>query len=673
MGAGPTYVQTPPVGAVLFNLMYWKKRSEQPSQRQIESAYEKRRRGSQRLSSHDPIIMRQTAATGTGEGVSPKMHGGKPMPKERQIIEIPQFITVRELANLIGASPIDVMKRLISNGIMATINQQIDYDTAAIVAEELGYEAQPVKPAEAEKVDETDLPQWRRIYAEEDPRQLQPRPPIVTILGHVDHGKTSLLDVIRRANVAAGEAGGITQHIGAYQVTHDGYKLTFLDTPGHAAFTAMRARGAMGADIAVLVVAADDGVMPTTKEAIAHARAAHVPIVVAINKIDKRNANPERVKQELAEMGLVPQEWDGDTMVVPVSARDRIGIDDLLGAIVLTAEAANLRANPKGKTAGTVIESRLEKARGVISTLLVQNGTLRVGDVVVAGAVMGKIRAMFDENGKPVREAPPSTPVQVMGFTELPIVGDLFVTYRNEKEARAVVEERRAAASAQTAQAPAKAMTLEDIFKKFQAGETKELLIILKVDTQGSLEPIVNSINDLKTSELGIKILLAETGNITENDLNLAISTGAIVIGFNVEADTPARRIAESNNIEIRIYNVIYMLLEDIEKALKGMLDPVYEDKVIGTAEVRAVFKISKVGKIAGCYVREGEVRRNAKARVRRGRETLAEGLPVASLKRQTEDVREVRSGFECGIGLEGFDAFIPGDIIEFVVKERVR
>jgi len=375
------------------------------------------------------------------------------MPKERQIIEIPQFITVRELANLIGASPIDVMKRLISNGIMATINQQIDYDTAAIVAEELGYEAQPVKPAEAEKVDETDLPQWRRIYAEEDPRQLQPRPPIVTILGHVDHGKTSLLDVIRRANVAAGEAGGITQHIGAYQVTHDGYKLTFLDTPGHAAFTAMRARGAMGADIAVLVVAADDGVMPTTKEAIAHARAAHVPIVVAINKIDKRNANPERVKQELAEMGLVPQEWDGDTMVVPVSARGRIGLGDLLGAIVLTAEAANLRANPKGKTAGTVIESRLEKARGVISTLLVQNGTLRVGDVVVAGAVMGKIRAMFDENGKPVREAPPSTPVQVMGFTELPIVGDLFVTYRNEKEARAVVEERRAAAGERRAQA----------------------------------------------------------------------------------------------------------------------------------------------------------------------------------------------------------------------------
>jgi translation initiation factor IF-2 len=595
------------------------------------------------------------------------------MAKERQLIEIPEFVTVRELATLLGANPIDVMKQLINSGIMATINQQLDFDTASLIAGDLGFEVRSIEPAESEAaVSLDDLPPWRRIYAAEDPKNLTRRPPVVTILGHVDHGKTTLLDSIRHAHVAEGEAGGITQHIGAYQVVHNGQKITFLDTPGHAAFTAMRARGAQGADIAVLVVAADDGVMPTTKEAIAHVKAAHVPIVVAVNKIDKRNANPDRVKQELAELGIVPDEWDGDTMFIPVSARDKIGIEDLLEAILMTAESAEIHANPKGKTAGTVIEVRLEKSRGVIATLLVQNGTLRLGDVVVAGNTVGKIRAMFDENGKNVREAPPSTPVQVMGFAELPSVGDMFSTFRNEREARILAEERKLATAQAAAQTARPAASLEDIFKRFQAGEAKELLVILKVDTQGSLEPIVNELNALSNTELGLKVLYAETGNITENDINLAASTGATVLGFNVTADNAARKLAESNAVEIRLYNVIYTLIEDIEKALKGMLDPVYQDRVIGVAEVRKIFKVPKQGKIAGCMVRDGEIRRNAKVRVRRGREMLVEGIGVSSLKRETEDVREVRAGFECGIGLDGFEDFIPGDMIEFLVRERV-
>jgi translation initiation factor IF-2 len=595
------------------------------------------------------------------------------MAKERQIVEIPEFISVRELATLMNASPIEIMKQLIGNGIMATINQQIDYDTAAIVAEELGYAPQPVIEIVDEADEDENTPQWRRLYQNEDPKSLVRRPPVVTILGHVDHGKTSLLDAIRNAHVAEGEAGGITQHIGAYQVTHNGQKITFLDTPGHEAFTAMRARGAMGADIAVLVVAADDGVMPTTKEAIAHARAAHVPIVVALNKIDKRNANPDRVKQELAELDLTPDEWGGNTMVVPVSARERKGIDDLLEAITLTSEDANIFANPKAKvTAGTVLESQREKNRGALSTLLVQNGTLHVSDIVVAGTTMGRLRAMFDEKGKPVKEAGPSAPVLVMGLAGLPAAGETFTTYRNEKEARAVVDERRAQIAAdKDAQGGPRGLTMEDLFKQFEAGETKELRLILKVDVQGSLEPIVNGVDKITSDGLSVKVLFAETGNITESDINLAISSGAIVIGFHVDVDNAAHRIAESNGVQIRQYTVIYQLFEDVEKALKGLLEPVYEDKVIGVAEVRKVFKL-RVGRIAGCYIREGEARRNAKVRVRRGREFLIENATVSSLKRETEDVREVRAGFECGINVEGFEEFQSGDVIEFVVKERV-
>ncbi len=592
------------------------------------------------------------------------------MAQERQLIEIPEYLSVRELAELMHTSPIDVMKQLIKNGVMATINQQIDYDTAAIVVEEMGYEPQPVMlvPEEPEADDTT--PQWRRLYAEEDPRKLERRPPIVAILGHVDHGKTSLLDTIRSARVAEGEFGGITQHIGAYQVTHDGRKITFLDTPGHAAFTAMRARGAQGADIAVLVVAADDGVMETTKEAIDHARAARVPIVVALNKIDKRNANPDRVKQELADNGLNPDEWGGDTLVVPVSAREKTGIEDLLEAILLTADETQILANPNGKVAGTVLETEMDKSKGILVTLLVQNGTLRVGDVVLSGTATGRIRAMYDETAKPVKEAGPSTPVRVMGMSEMPHVGDLFNVAKNEKEARQIAADRKSSVVIESGRAP-QITSLEDLFKQFQAGEVKELALIVKSDVQGSLEPITNRLKGMSISEIGVNVLRADTGNITENDVNLAVATHAIILGFQVEIDNPARRAAETNGVDIRLYNVIYELFEDVEKALKGRLDPVYADKVLGSAEVKALFTL-KAGTIAGCVVRDGEARRNLKTRVRRGKDILASDLSVSSLRRGQEDVREVRAGIECGIRLDGFDAFRVGDMIDFMTRERV-
>jgi translation initiation factor IF-2 len=592
------------------------------------------------------------------------------MAKARQIVQIPEFLTVRELAETLEVSPIEVMKVLIRNGIMATINQSIDFDTAAIVAGEFDAEVQPFAD-ETEAVEEDEnTPLWRRVYADEDQRKLERRPPVVTILGHVDHGKTTLLDTIRNAHVAEGEAGGITQHIGAYQVSLDGRKLTFLDTPGHAAFTAMRARGAQGADVAILVVAADDGVMETTKEAIDHARAAKVPIVVAITKTDKRNANPDRVKQELSDLGLTPDEWGGKTMVIPVSAKEGTGVEDLLEAVLLTSEEYPIVANPKGKVAGTILESEMDKSKGILATLLVQNGTLKLGDVVLSGTSYGRIRAMFDERGKPLQAAPPSTPARVMGLTEMPPVGEMFGLAKNEKEARIVVEERKQEAVAARIQ-PARALTLDDLYKQYQEGNVKELNIILKADVQGSLEPIITGLNNLKVDPIAVKVLLSGIGNITENDVNLAVAAGAIVIGFNVETDNAGQRVAESNGIDIRYYGIIYELFDDIEKALKGMLDPVYADKVIGTAEVKALFKVQG-STIAGCVVREGEIRRNAKTRVRRGRDFVVSDTTVASLKRGTEDVREVRAGIECGIRLDGFDGFRVGDMIEFTVRERV-
>jgi translation initiation factor IF-2 len=600
------------------------------------------------------------------------------MAQEKQVILVPDYLTVRELADLIHASPIEVMKRLIANGIMASINQQIDYDTAAIVIEEMGFEAQSASAvaAQQERERRAETSQtWRKIYAREKAENLKRRPPIVTILGHVDHGKTTLLDTIRKAHVAESEAGGITQHIGAYRVTHNGHQITFLDTPGHEAFTAMRARGAQGADIAVLVVAADDGVMPTTREALNHVRAANVPVIVAITKIDKRNANVEKVKQELAELGLTPQDWDGDTFVIPVSALRGEGIEDLLEAILLVADEADIVANPDAEPTGTVLEARIDRSRGVIATLLVLNGTLKTGDEVVAGTSYGRIKAMFDENGKPVKTAGPSTPVAVLGLHEMVPAGESFETVKNEKIARSIVSERKEAEAERRSQPARAAITLEDIFSQYRSGESKEMNIILKVDVQGSLQPIVDNlvhISEQNRDGIRVRLLASDVGNITESDVMLASASGAIVIGFNVEVDPAARRAADTHHVEIRQYDVIYKLFEDIELALQGMLEPVYADKVIGVAEVRQVFKISKVGTIAGCMVREGEIRRNARARVKRGGQYLVENSPISSLKRLADDVREVRAGFECGIGLANFSDFEVGDIIECYVSERV-
>ncbi len=592
--------------------------------------------------------------------------------KEKNVVEIPDYVTVRDLAQLMGATPIDVIKELMRNGIMASITQQIDFETAAIVATEMGFEPRPRTVEQKAVEDTTTLPAWRHFYEGEDPAQMVTRPPVIAVLGHVDHGKTSLLDKIRQTNVQAGEAGGITQHIGAYQVTYEGRKITFLDTPGHEAFTAMRARGAQGADIAILVVAADDGVMPQTKEAIAHVRAARVPIIVALNKIDRPNANVEFVKQQLADNGLVPDDWGGDTMVIPVSALTGEGIDELLAAILLMADETEIKANPRGEPKGTVLEANVDRSRGAMATLLVQNGTLRRGQTVLAGTSYGRIKAMFNENGEEVQEAPPSMPVRVMGLNEAPEPGTTFSVVKNEKEARAIVEQRTQARKEEEL----RPFTLEDLYARLREGQAKELNLIVKVDVQGSLEPIVNGLRRIKVKEddkeLKVNILHAEIGNVSESDVMLASASDAVIVGFQVSIDTPAQRRADSEGVEIRLYDIIYKLFEDIELSLKGMLEPVYEDRVIGVAEVRQVFKISRVGRVAGCYIVEGEARRDARGRVVRNKKVIHEGK-ITSLKRFQEDVREVRTGFECGINVDGFDAFEEGDRIEFTVRERVR
>ena len=589
---------------------------------------------------------------------------------ERKTVELPPTITVRALAEKIQASPIDLIKQFIANGVMANINQQIDFDTAAIIIHEMGFDAELEKKAEEAKPEAVEeAPAWRQALEKEDPKLLKPRPPVVTILGHVDHGKTSLLDAIRSTDVASAEAGGITQRIGAYQITHNKRLITFLDTPGHAAFTAMRARGAQVTDIVILVVAADDGVMPQTREALAHARAARVPIIVALNKIDKPNANPEKVKHQLSEVELVPDDWGGDTMVVPVSAKKRTGVEDLLEAIVLTADNTKILANPAGKVIGSVIEAQLDKAKGPIASLLVQNGTIHLGDSLVAGQVHGKIRAMEDFRGAPIEQAGPSAPVSVLGLSELPQAGDLIEVLPSEREARTLAAERKLAAKA-SKQQPQKPVSLEEVFAKFQAGEMKELKLIVKADGQGSLEPIVNSLKSLGTKDLKATILYAETGNITENDIMLASASGAIVVGFSVQMDAAAQRTSETEGVSVRMYDIIYRLTEDVDKALKGMLEPEKKPVTIGQAEVRAVFNISKIGKIAGCIMRDGEARRNAKVRVVRSGKVLFEG-EVSSLRHEKDDVREVRQGFECGVGVRDFHVLAVGDVLEFFVMQE--
>ena len=584
-------------------------------------------------------------------------------------IELPSNISVRDLAQLMHASPIDVIKALMSNGVMASINQVIDFDTAAIVAAEMGFEAQ-LEMQEAVEQDVGEIPLWRKIIAYESPEQLVLRPPVVTILGHVDHGKTTLLDAIRHTNVAEGEVGGITQHIGAYQVEHNGRQITFLDTPGHAAFTAMRARGAQGADIVVLVVAADDGVMPQTKEAIAHAKAAKVPMIVAMNKIDKANADPDRVKQQLAEVGLVPDDWDGDTIVVPISAKKRQGLEDLLEAILLIADNMSIKANPNGQVIGTVIEAELDRAKGTLATLLVQNGTLNLGDVVAVGTAHGRLKALFDFHGRRLRKAGPSTPVSVMGLNEVPQAGDLFRVMPSEKEARALSLEHSHEA-AQSATTKRSQITLEQLYDRFQAGEVRELRLIVKADVQGSLEPIVSSLNELKSETINLNILHAETGSITENDVMLAAASKAIVIGFSVQADAAARRLADSEGVSIRLYDIIYRMVEDVEKALKGMLAPEEKEIVLGHADVRQVFKVSKFGNVAGCYVLDGEIRRGTRARVTRSGVIVAEG-EISSLRHVHEDVKEIHHGYECGLAMRSFMEFVTGDKIECYMIEKV-
>ncbi len=593
--------------------------------------------------------------------------------QELKQIELPISITVRDLAQTLDASPIEIIKTLMANGMMANINQEIDFDTAAIVSAEMGYEAVPLQVEEEEEVEEVAVPVWRQKLEEEDTEKLEIRPPVVAILGHVDHGKTSLLDAIRETSVQAGEAGGITQHIGAYQIVHNEKPITFLDTPGHAAFTAMRARGAQGADIVVLVVAADDGVMPQTEEAIAHTRAAQVSMIVALNKIDRSNAAPEQVKQQLADAGIVPDDWDGDTIIVPVSATEKIGLDDLMEAILLVADDLDIKANPEGEIFGTVIEAELTKGRGVMATLLVQNGTLKVGETVIAGTTCGRIKAMFDFNGSSIKEAGPSVPVSVMGLGDVPKAGELFNVVPSEKVAREMIENRLLQTEREDAD-QAGAANLEQLFARVQAGEEEELRLIIKADVQGSLEPIVSSVSDLKSGgeqDIGVKVIHTGTGNISNDDVMLASATNSIIIGFNVGPDNAAKRLADTEGISVRKYNIIYHLIDDIEKALKGMLEPVEKKILIGRAEVLAVFPSGKYDQVAGCKVETGEIRRNAKIRVLRDGKIAFEG-DIASLKRHKDDVNEVREGFECGIGLKGYSKFEEGDILESFVIEMV-
>ncbi|MFN4294648.1 MAG: translation initiation factor IF-2 [Thermoflexales bacterium] len=633
-------------------------------------------------------------SSGPSQPRPPRPAESKPAkPAEPKVIELPESISLRDLATKINVSPINVIRELMQNGVMATINQQLDFDTAAIVASAFGWEARPIpvvvesqvpeevavtpdgKPAPAGKV----MTLKQRLLAKEQAENesaLKPRPPIVTVMGHVDHGKTSLLDAIRKTDVASAEAGGITQHIGAYMVEHQGKKVTFIDTPGHEAFTAMRARGAQVTDIAVLVVAADDGVMPQTREAIAHARAAQVPIIVAINKIDKPNANPELVKKELSELGLVPDEWGGNTLFIPVSAKQRKGIEDLIEGILLVAESLDtIKANPNRRAVGTIIESHLSKSKGAMATVLVQNGTLNVGDSFVAGGVYGRVRAMFDFRGQSVKKAGPSVPVSITGMSEVPIAGDIFEVVEDERAARALAAQHQAKREREGS--VQRATSLEQYFAMAKASKAKKMFFIVKADNQGSLQPVVEQLQKLNSTlsgeqgeEIRLEVIHQGTGDVTESDVNLAIASGAVILGYEVQVDTAARRKAESNHVDIRLYNVIYNLLEDVELAMKGMLAPKVIEKVVGAAEVRQTFKIPKVGIIAGVRVTNGVAMRNAKVRILRGDQVLHTGA-VASLKRLTEDVKEVRQGFECGIGIEGFEGFKPGDIIEFIVQEE--
>jgi translation initiation factor IF-2 len=601
-------------------------------------------------------------------------------PSERGAIELPGTITVKELAELLGTSPADIIRELIKSGIFATINQLIDRDTASLVAEELGYEvAEPSAAATSDEDEEgngapaeaTKEQLWDETA--EDEASLVDRAPIVTVMGHVDHGKTSLLDAMRSTTVAAGERGGITQHIGASEVTtKDGKRVVFLDTPGHEAFTSMRARGARVTDIAVIVVAADDGVMPQTLEAISHAKAAKVPLVIAMNKIDRPEANPDRVKTELAEAGVVVEDYGGDTPLVPVSAKTGQGINELLEIILLVADLQELKANPKRDAIGTVIEARLDKGRGAVATVIVQTGTLRVGDVVVAGNTFGKIKALENSAGKRISKAGPATAAVVLGLSDVPEAGDVLRVVGDVTIARNQVEARKTAAAAQAGGGSGRA-TLEDLYKQIQAGQAKELRVILKADVSGSLGAITHALQQLSSDEVKINVLLEAAGDITDNDIMLATASNAIVVGFNTGITDTARRAAEAEGVDVRLYDIIYKLTDDIDAALKGMLEPEIVEVVEGRAEVRQIFRVGKSTVIAGCYVTDGRIVRAGGARVYRGGKVIATDR-IDSLRRFRDDVREVASNFECGIGLAGYNDLEEGDIIEcFTQQARSR
>jgi translation initiation factor IF-2 len=585
-----------------------------------------------------------------------------------RVLEIPRTLTVKELADLLSMTPVELIKELMRNGVMASVNQVVDYDTAAIVAHDLGFEPQEAAIPEATRV-APERPSARPT--EEDEASLQVRPPVVTVMGHVDHGKTSILDAIRKTNVTEQEVGGITQHIGAYQAEVDGHRITFIDTPGHEAFTTMRARGAQVTDIAVLVVAADDGVMPQTVEAIDHARAAGVPIVVAVNKMDLPSANQDRVKQQLSERGLVIEEWGGDTICVPVSARTGEGLKDLLENLLVVAEVQELKANPDRPAVGAVVEAELDSTRGPMATVLVQAGTLHQGDAVVVGDTWGKVKAMFDDRGQRLKSAGPSQPVKIMGLEAVPLAGDSLEVVTDDRVARTTIEERRRQREA-AASREQRAVTLEALFGEVAAGKVKELIVILKADVQGSIEPVRNSIERLSTEDVKVRVIHAASGTITESDVMLAAASKAIIVGFCSKPEPGARRLAEAEGVDIRYYEVIYELVDDIQKALLGLLEPVYRDVVDGHAEVRQIFRISRRGNVAGSYVRDGAVSRGSLVRVLRDEQVLAE-TRVDSLRRFAEDVRDVQAGYECGIGLEGFDAFEEGDVLELYHREAGR
>ena len=583
--------------------------------------------------------------------------------EEIKTIVIPEVITIKELAEKMKLRPADIVKKLFLQGTIVTINQEIDFEKAEEIAME--YDVLCEKEKKVNVIEEL------LKEDEEDEKDMVPRPPVICVMGHVDHGKTSLLDAIRQTNVTSREAGGITQHIGAYVVDYNGQKITFLDTPGHEAFTAMRMRGAQATDIAILVVAADDGVMPQTVEAINHAKAAGVEIIVAINKIDKPSANVERVKQELSEYELIPEDWGGNTVFVPVSAHTKEGIPELLEMILLTAEVKELKANPNRRARGLVIEAQLDKGRGPVATVLVQKGTLRVGDAVAAGCCYGKVRAMMDDKGNRVKEAGPSTPVEILGLNDVPNAGEIFIAHQNEKEARSFAETFIAESKNKLIEDTKAKLSLDDLFSQIKAGNVKELPIIVKADVQGSVEAVKQSLVKLSNEEVVVKVIHGGVGAINESDVSLASASNAIIIGFNVRPDAQAKSIADREKVDMRLYRVIYQAIEDVEAAMKGMLDPVYEEQVTGHAVVRQTFKASGVGTIAGSYVLDGKITRGSKARITRDGEQIFEG-PLASLKRFKDDGKEVAAGYECGLVFEGFNDLQEDDMIEVYIMVEV-